>query len=156
MARPIGVEAVDPLLVAIQADAGSIEFRQGIRHVEDAAPKPIDRPDHQNVIATPHRILQHRVECGTLIPAFGTADALILVGLDDQPATMLCHPCQDEPLVLSGLIVTADPQVDRRANAIGVHSSSSELYRNDTTDPKFVEQFVWDGCYARWSLASGS
>ena len=93
-------------------------------------------------IATPHRILQHRVECGTLIPAFGTTDALVLVGLDDQPATMLRHPCQDEPLILSGLIVTADPQVDRRANAIGVHSSSSELYRNDTTDPRFVELFV--------------
>ena len=60
---------------------------------------------------------------------------------------MPCHPCQDEPLILSGLIVTADPQVDRRANAIGVHSSPSELYRNDTTDPRFVEQFVRDGCH---------
>ena len=35
---------VDALLVAIQADAGSIEFGQGIRHVEDAASQPIDRP----------------------------------------------------------------------------------------------------------------
>ena len=58
---------------------------------------------------------------------------------------MLRHPCQDEPLILSGLIVTADPQVDRRANAIGVHSSPSELYRNDSTDPGFVELFVRDG-----------
>jgi hypothetical protein len=33
----------------------------------------------------------------------------------------------------------------RRANAIGVHSSSSELYRNDTTDPRFVELYVWVG-----------
>ena len=45
----MGVAEVDPLLVAIQADAGSIEFRQGIRHVEDAAPKAIDRPDHQDI-----------------------------------------------------------------------------------------------------------
>jgi hypothetical protein len=27
---------------------------------------------------------------------------------------MPCHSCQDEPLILGGLIVTADPQVDRR------------------------------------------
>ncbi len=57
------------------------------------------------------------------------------------------HPCQDKPLILSGLIVTADPQVDRRPNASGVHSSSSELYQNDSTDPRFVEQFVrWISC----------
>ena len=56
-----------------------------------------------------------------LIPTLGTTDALILVGLDDQSATMLRHPCQDQPLILGGLIITADPQVDRRANAIGVH-----------------------------------
>ena len=60
---------------------------------------------------------------------------------------MPCHPCQDEPLILGGLIVTADPQVDRRANAIGAHSSSSELHRNDNTDPRFVELSVgWAMC----------
>ena len=74
---------------------------------------------HQNVIATPHGILQHCVEGGTLIPTHCAADALVLVGLDNRPTTMLCHPCQDQPLILSGLIVTADPQVNRRPNAIG-------------------------------------
>jgi hypothetical protein len=93
--------------------------------MEDAPAQPINGPDHQNVIVTPHRILQHRVECGTLIPPLGTADALVLVRLDYQPATMLRHPCQDEPLVLSGLIVAADPQVDRCPNAIGVMSATT-------------------------------
>jgi hypothetical protein len=137
--------AVDALLVAVQPDTRRIEFGQGIRHMEDAAPKAVDRPYHQNVIATPHRVLQHCVECLPLIATLGTTDALVLVGLDDQPATVLCHPCQDEPLILSGLVVTADPQVYRRANAVGAHSSPSELYRNDTTDPEFVKQFVRDG-----------
>jgi hypothetical protein len=80
-----------------------------------AATKPIDGPDRQNVIVTPRRILQHRVEGRSLIPAFGTTDALVLVGLDDQPTTLLRHPCQDQPLILGGLIVAADPEIDRRA-----------------------------------------
>jgi hypothetical protein len=84
---------------------------------------------HQNVIVTPYSILQHCVECGTLFPAFCTTDAVVLVGLDDQPVAMSCHSCQDEPLILSGLIVTADPQVDRRAKAIGAHSSPRNYIR---------------------------
>src|SRR6202795_1153170 len=54
IARPIGVEESNPLLVAIQADAGSVEFCRGIGHMEDASAQPINRPDHKNVIATPH------------------------------------------------------------------------------------------------------
>ena len=137
MARPIGVEESIPCWSQYRRMPAASSSARAFATWRTLLPKPIDRPDHQNVIATPHRILEHRVECRTLIPTLCAADALVLVGLDDQPATMPCHPCQDEPLVLSGLIVTADPQVDRRANAIGVHSSSSELYRNDTTDPRF-------------------
>ena len=43
---------------------------------------------------------EHRVECGTLLSTLRAADSLILVGLDDQPATMFGHPCQDEALIL--------------------------------------------------------
>jgi hypothetical protein len=37
---------------------------------------------------------------------------------------VLCHPRKDEALILCGLIVTADPKIDRGANAIGVHCSA--------------------------------
>ena len=61
--------------------------------MEYAAPKPIDGPDHQDVELPADGILQHTIECRTLIPTFGTADAFVLVGLvvglDDQLATML-------------------------------------------------------------------
>jgi hypothetical protein len=42
--RPVRGRAVDPLLVAIQANAGSIEFDKDIRHVEAASAQPINGP----------------------------------------------------------------------------------------------------------------
>jgi hypothetical protein len=77
--------------------------------VEHAAPKSINGPDHQNVIAA-----SNSVEGWALIAALGSADALVLIGLDDRPATVLGNPRQDEPLILRGLIVTADAEVDSR------------------------------------------
>ena len=50
---------IDSLLVAIQANAGRIQFSQGIATWSIATSKPIHRRDHQDVIATPHRVLQH-------------------------------------------------------------------------------------------------
>jgi hypothetical protein len=59
-------------------------FSPGSQH---AAPKPVDGLEEQNVVPN----LPHRVECGTLIPALGATDALVLVRLDDRPATMFRH-----------------------------------------------------------------
>ena len=59
----------------------------------------------------PHGVLEHGVERRTLISAFGATDPLILVFLDNHPATMIGHPLKDEPLVLGGLIVAADAQI---------------------------------------------
>jgi hypothetical protein len=61
-----------------------------------------------------------------LVPPFGTTDSLILIGLHDRPATVLCHPRKDEALILCGLIVAADPQVNACASASGVHGSASD------------------------------
>jgi hypothetical protein len=150
MVRPLGVEESIPCWSQYRQIPAASSSAKAFRHVEDASAQPINRPDRENVIATPHGILQHHVERRPLFPAFGTTDALVLVGLDDQPAAMPCQPCRDEPLILGGLIIASDSQVDRRANAIGVHSLPSELYRNDTTDPRFVELFVRNWCYASW------
>jgi hypothetical protein len=116
--------AVDRLLIWIEGNAGSIEFGEGICDVKNAAPQSVDGPHHQDIEPSPYRVLEHLVECGALIPTFGSADSLILVGLDDQPATVFGHLLQHEPLILSALVVTAHAQVDRRANAIGLHYSA--------------------------------
>jgi hypothetical protein len=51
-----GCRGADPLLVAIQGDAGTSGSPRAF-----AAPKPIIGPYHQNVVSTPHGILQHPV-----------------------------------------------------------------------------------------------
>ena len=40
--------------------ASSIEFGEGIRHVENAAPQSVDRPHHQDIELSPHRLLEHK------------------------------------------------------------------------------------------------
>ena len=77
--------------------------------MENTPPKPVDGPDHQDV-EPPHRVLEHLVKGGALIPALRSANPLVFVGLDNYPATVFCDARQDEALVLCGLIVTADVQ----------------------------------------------
>ena len=52
--------------------------------MEDASAQP--GPYHQDVIATPHCVPQHRVERGTLFATFRPADPVVLVGLLDRPS----------------------------------------------------------------------
>jgi hypothetical protein len=80
---------VDGLLVGIERHASSVEFRQGIGHVENTARQSVDGPHHQDVELSPHRVFEHLVKGRALIPAFRATDPLILVGLDNQPATVL-------------------------------------------------------------------
>jgi hypothetical protein len=54
--------------------------------VENAATKPVDGPDHQNIEPAADDILEHLVGGRSLIPTF----PLVFVGLDDYPATLFC------------------------------------------------------------------
>ena len=67
----------------------------------------------EEVKPSPHRVLEHLVECGPLIAALGATDPLILVGLHDLPATMSGNPVKNQPLIFRRLIVTANAQVDQ-------------------------------------------
>jgi hypothetical protein len=98
--------------------------------MEHASSKPVDRPYHQDIEPSPYRVLEHRVECRTLIPTFGSADPLILVGLNDHPSTVSGNLLKDEPLVPSCLVITAHAQVDRCADTIGAHSSAHPVFSN--------------------------
>jgi hypothetical protein len=66
---------------------------------------------------------------GRLIPALCATDPLILVGLDDQPATVFGHLRQHEPLILSGLVVAANAQIDRSAIRMGMGGMCSRSKR---------------------------
>jgi hypothetical protein len=56
--------------------------------MEDTSAQPVDRPAHYDVEPSPHRVLERRIECGTLIPALGAADTLVFLGLLNRPAAM--------------------------------------------------------------------
>ena len=55
--------AVDRLLVGIEGDVGSIEFGQGIRHVENAAPQPGQwtTPSEHRTVAVPRLCASRRM-----------------------------------------------------------------------------------------------
>ena len=118
MTRPIGVGESMPRSITIQADAGSTEFGQGVRHVQDASTKPVGRPYHQDIKPTPYRVLEHLVEAGgrsrPLAPLMPWSSYVWTIA----QATMLSDLGENEPLVLCGLIVSADAQIDRCANAV--------------------------------------
>jgi hypothetical protein len=119
--------------------------------VQDAPAEPIDGPDHENLEAASHRILEHLVECWALVAPLGAADAGVLVGLDDLPPPMPGDPGERHTLVLGRLAVCrTDPEVECRTGLSCSHSSPSELYHNDTTCAGFVELFVQSGCDTTW------
>src|SRR5690349_12724040 len=80
--------AVDGLLIAVEGDTGSIQFGEGIGHVKNAPAEPVDRPDHQHIKAATNGVLEHLVECGTLISSLGATDALVFVGPHNRPTPM--------------------------------------------------------------------
>jgi hypothetical protein len=50
-----------------------------------ARAEPVDRPSHEQVEATPVRILQYPVECGPLIAALPTRNTGVSIDFDDLP-----------------------------------------------------------------------
>ena len=48
-----------------------------------AAAEPIDRPRHHHVELRLGSISTQPIECRALVPAFGAADAVVLVDMDD-------------------------------------------------------------------------
>src|SRR5215831_11824546 len=57
--------------------------------------------------------IEHGVEPWPLVPALGTADASILVDLDDLPDAALCDRPKLADPVLDGLRISRDPHVER-------------------------------------------
>ena len=56
------------------------------RRVLKRAPKPIDRPSHDEIKLAPRGVLAEGVEGRALVSALRTADPFIAVNLDDVPA----------------------------------------------------------------------
>ena len=63
-----------------------MELGQEVDEVLQAAAEPIDRPRHHHIELALGGIPKERIKGWALIPALGTADAVILVDLDDLAA----------------------------------------------------------------------
>ena len=107
--------AVDRLLVGIEGDVGSIEFGQGIRHVENAAPQPGHGPHHQNIEPSPYHVFVHRGVCGALIPAFRAASCASQPtyrsarGTETRGTRVRCGPATVQRMALSGPVSEKSP-----------------------------------------------
>src|SRR5215472_814546 len=82
-------------------------------------PRQIDRPGGNDVNAAPGDGLMEPIKAGPLLATLVAADTGILECLDDAPAARLAGRCQCLALVLEGLIVGADPEIE--ADPFPVH-----------------------------------
>jgi hypothetical protein len=76
-----------------------------------------DRPTRSiaQAITTLLRIVQHSIEAGSIAPSFCSAYANIGIGFDDRPAASLGNGRERLDLVLHGLFIRADSDVESRA-----------------------------------------
>jgi hypothetical protein len=63
-----------------QINAGFLEASESAEQIHQAAAKPINAPGRHHVEPAPHRILQHLIQAGTVIPTLGAADACVFIG----------------------------------------------------------------------------
>jgi hypothetical protein len=71
--------------VKVQVLLGRLEIGQKRHEVLQAAPETIDRPSHDHVGLKARHVLQHRIETGPFIAAFGAGYASIFLDLHDLP-----------------------------------------------------------------------
>lgn len=76
-------------VMEVQIDVESVELAQERHQLLQAAAQPIDDPGHHDIDLPPEGISQHRIVGRPLVPAFGAADAVILVDVHDLPAGTL-------------------------------------------------------------------
>jgi hypothetical protein len=140
----------------LRGDEGLSTIRRPIRHPLTSRRSSRYGRGARTAESPPHCILAHLIAFDRMRdadPDLSSADPLILVCLDDQPATVLGHFLKDKALVVGGLVVPADAQVDRCANAIGCSFLSPaitmNLRRNDITYSEIVELSVWE-----WALCA--
>jgi len=106
-----GRARVDGLLVEIEVAASGLDVRQEAHQIAQGASKPVNAPRRHDVHLAPRHGLQEAVEARPLVPPLSTADALIGEGLDDGPAGSRGDLVEHEELVLDGLGILRDADI---------------------------------------------
>ena len=103
------------LLIKVEVDADCLEVLDGAQQIDQRPAKPVNRPGHHDVELAPAGILEHRVKARALVAPLGAADAGVAVGRDHGPAPALCDLPELLELVVDGLVIGADADVERSA-----------------------------------------
>jgi hypothetical protein len=108
-------EAVEVFIrsACVNCHSSGLKLRQRGCHHSCASAEPINRPEQQHVEATPTGVIQHGVEAWAAIAPLGAADAVVLVDRDNRPPSALRNRLQHASLVLHGLAVRRNPQIQR-------------------------------------------
>jgi hypothetical protein len=77
---------VEPLLVQEEIDPQRVQLGQESNEILKAAAKPVNGPRHHHVELPLGSIAAHAVEGRPAIPAFGAANAVVFVNMDDFAA----------------------------------------------------------------------
>jgi hypothetical protein len=103
--------AIDLLLVEVNADPLLAQLVHEFDQMANAAANAIDGLANHDVELALGRIFGEPGEARSLLTALGAADAVIDVGIDDDPAALLGDALKVNALVLDGLPRRGDPQV---------------------------------------------
>src|SRR3981081_4859716 len=89
-----------------------MQVLQDTQEIDERAAEPVNRPggDHIELLGVDG--LQHCIETRPLVSALRTADACVLVDLDDLPARALGDALQLAALVVSVLLRRRYPKID--------------------------------------------
>jgi hypothetical protein len=116
---------VQRLLVEEEVDAGGVQLLQGVDEVGQRAAEAVDRPGGQQVELPAHGILQHAIELGAPVASLGAADAGVGIDVGDLVTVRAGPGLEHAALVLDGLLVRGDPEVERDP----CHALSSPVVR---------------------------
>jgi hypothetical protein len=86
-----------------------------MEQIDKRTPETVDSNGHYNVELALARILQHLIQRRALVASLCAADPGVLVYLDHLPSATLRNGFQFNDLVLDGLVIRADANVQRGA-----------------------------------------
>ena len=111
--HPTGRRArVDGLLMQIEVTASGLDVTQEAHQIGQGASQTVHRPCGHDVHFTPRHGRQEAVVARSPVPALAAADALVSERVDNGPARPSGDLVEHEELVLHGLGVRADPDVE--------------------------------------------
>ena len=92
---------------------------QRVDQIRQRAAQAVQGPDHRHIEAATGRVVEQRVQPGAPDAPLGAADTVVLIGRHHAPAALPRDRLERQALILDGLTVGADAQVECGALGFG-------------------------------------